>query len=366
MTDKLCRWGILGTAGIARKNWESIRNSSNATLVAVASRSVDRAEQFIRECQSCVSFPSAPRGCTYEDLLASSDVDAVYIPLPTGLRKGWVIKAANAGKHVMCEKPCAISAEDLAEMIAACEKNNVQFMDGVMFMHSQRMNRVRETLDDGQSIGQIKRIACGFSFCGSQEFVDGNIRVSSNLEPAGCLGDLGWYSIRFALWTMKYQMPKQVAGRLLTANKRVDSPNPVPMEFSAELFFDGGVSASFYNSFVTEHQQWVSVSGTKGHLVLPDFVLPFYGSEVAFSVHNPKFEVTGCQFNMGEHTRRVAVSEYANNAPNAQETHLFRNFSDLVVSGRRDSLWPEIALKTQQVLDACLKSAHQGGVLVSL
>ncbi len=366
MADKLCRWGILGTAGIARKNWESIRNSTNATLLAVASRATERAEQFISECQSCVPFPATPKGCTYEELLANPNIDAVYIPLPTGLRKEWVIKAANAGKHVMCEKPCAISAEDLAEMIAACDKNKVQFMDGVMFMHSARLNRVREALDDGQSIGQIKRIACGFSFCGSQEFVDGNIRVSSNLEPAGCLGDLGWYSIRFALWTMKYQMPKQVSGRLLTANKRADSPQQVPVEFSAELFFDGGVSAAFYNSFITEHQQWVNVSGTKGHLVLPDFVLPFYGAEVAFTVHNPKFEVSGCQFNMEEHTRRVPVAELANNAPNAQETHLFRNFSELVVSGRRDAHWPDIALKTQKVLDACLKSAHEGGALVTL
>ncbi len=71
-------------------------------------------------------------------------MDAVYIPLPTGLRQEWVVRAAEAGKHVICEKPCAVSAADLSEMISACRKNRVQFMDGVMFMHNPRLGRVRE------------------------------------------------------------------------------------------------------------------------------------------------------------------------------------------------------------------------------
>src|SRR4051812_12069520 len=99
--SRLCRWGILGAATIAKKNWQAIRNSGNATLVAVASRSADRAAEFINELQSSVAFEPPPKTCTYEELLASRDIDAVYIPLPTGVRKEWVIKAANAGKHVM-------------------------------------------------------------------------------------------------------------------------------------------------------------------------------------------------------------------------------------------------------------------------
>ena len=128
-----CRWGILCTAGIARKNWEAIKNSGNGTIVAVASRSVEKAQTFVDECQAEVAFAQAPEAVGgYDELLARADIDAVYIPLPTGLRKEWVIKAAQAGKHVMCEKPCAINATDLAEMIAACKANNVQFMDGII------------------------------------------------------------------------------------------------------------------------------------------------------------------------------------------------------------------------------------------
>ena len=100
------RWGILSTAGIARKNWEAIRNSGNGTITAVASRDAAKAQQFIDECQAEVPFDEAPRAIgSYDEIVTADDVDAVYIPLPTGLRKEWVIKAANAGRHMMCEKP---------------------------------------------------------------------------------------------------------------------------------------------------------------------------------------------------------------------------------------------------------------------
>lgn len=366
MSDQNCRWGIMSTAGIARKNWQAIHNSGNGRVVAVASRDQSKAQAFIDECQAQVPFTEAPRAIAgYDAMLAANDIDAVYIPLPTGVRKEWIIKAAKAGKHVMCEKPCAINAADLEEMIAACADAKVQFMDGLMFNHSDRMDAIRGVLEDGKSIGQIKRIASQFSFCAPDEFLSGNIRTHSDLEPAGCLGDLGWYTIRFTLWVMKYAMPTQLTGRLISGHGQEGSPDQVPTEFSAELTFDGGVTASFYCSFLTEHQQWVNISGTKGNLQVSDFVLPFYDSEIAFDVHNAHFDLNGCQFNMERHSRRVGVGEYANNHPNAQETKLYRNFATLVLAGEPDQSWPEISLKTQQVLDACLESARKGGVPVT-
>lgn len=362
MADRKCRWGILGAATIARKNWDALRRAGNAELIAVASRSAERARQFINECQSVAPQSRCPEAVEgYEALLAREDIDAVYIPLPTGIRAEWVIKAAEAGKHVVCEKPCGANAGQVRDMVAACDANGVQFMDGVMFMHSRRLEALRQVLDDGVSIGDVKRITAQFSFCAPDEFKTGNIRTHAALEPLGCLGDLGWYTIRFALWTMGYRPPREVSGRLLATLQRPDSPDAVPMEFSGELFFDGGVSASYYVSFLTEHQQWANVSGTRGYLHVRDFVLPFYGPEVAFEVSNSVFTIDGCDFNMEDHTRRVAVPEYSNNASNAQEVNLFRRFSEIVLSGQRDSHWPQIALLTQQVMDACLQSARNGG-----
>jgi predicted dehydrogenase len=362
MAKTLCRWGILGTANIARKNWKAIRNAGNSALVAVASRERERARRFIDDCQADVPLTPQPEACgSYQALLDRDDIDAVYVPLPTGVRKEWVVRAAGAGKHVLCEKPCAVSAADLRAMLDACRENRVQFMDGVMFMHSRRLPLLRQTLDDGRSVGSIRRITSQFSFLGADEFLTTNIRASNVLEPLGCLGDLGWYNVRFSLWVMNEQLPRHVVGRLLAAHERGDGP-PVPMEFSGELFFPGGESAAFYCSFRTGNQQWATVSGTHGAIHVPDFVVPFYGNEVGFEANAPAFRVRSCcDFGMESHPRRLAAHEYSNGQPNAQETNMIRTFAEIVTSGQLQPRWAEQALATQQVLDALLCSARQDG-----
>ena len=365
MAEKsVCRWGIMSTATIGRKNWQAIQLSGNGTIVAVASRNAASSQKFIDECQAAVPFDESPRAIEgYENLLAADDIDAVYIPLPTGMRKEWVIKAAKAGKHVMCEKPCAVNATDLQEMIDACRENNVQFMDGVMYMHGKRLEKIREAIGD---LGKLKRIATQFSFCGDKEFEEGNIRTNSDLEPLGCLGDLGWYTIRFALWTMDYEMPKAVVGRMLTDFQRDDSPNPVPMEIQGELHFENGITSTFYNSFVTGHQQWAHVSGTEGHIYVPDFVLPYAGGEARFDKAKPEFTINDCDFEMAQNHESFVIQEPGNSAPNSQETNLFRNFADIVNSGNLDDHWPTIALQTQKLMDACYESATNNSAIVEI
>lgn len=362
-----CRWGIMSTATIGRKNWQAIQLSGNGEVVAVASRNAASSAQFIEECQAAVPFSVTPRAIEgYDQLLAQADIDAVYIPLPTGMRKEWVIRSAEAGKHVMCEKPCACNAQDLAEMVAACKKNNVQFMDGVMYMHTERLKKLREVLDRKDSVGTLKRITTQFSFCGDKDFQQGNIRTNSTLEPLGCLGDLGWYTIRFALWVMNYQMPRYVVGRMLTDLKRDDSPDAVPMEFEGELHFENGVTSTFYNSFVTGHQQWAHISGTAGHIHIADFVLPYTGGLANFALARPEFTIKDCDFEMVENREEFSLAEPGNSAVNSQESALFRNFSNVVLSGQLDDHWPAIALKTQQVMDACVESAKDQSRLIDL
>ena len=357
----VCRWGILGTAGIARKNWQAIRLAGNASLVAVASRSLERSRGFVAACQEACRQPTVPVAVEgYRELLGRSDVDAVYIPLPTGIRKEWVLEAARAGKHVLVEKPVGVTAEDVRDMLAECERHRVQLMDGVMFLHGRRLEVLRRTIDDGESVGEVRRIAAQFSFNGSDEFFRRDIRMNSELEPHGCLGDLGWYTIGFALWVMRYELPTSVTARELAAAGRGGSPAAVPTEMSGELLFRGGVSASFYCSFRTENQQWANVSGTKGVVHVSDFVLPFFGGETRFEVTRSVFEITGCDFDMRRGTRVVDVPEYSNRHPSAQEVNLFRDFSAVVTSGRLDPHWGEVALKTQIVVDACRQSAREG------
>jgi predicted dehydrogenase len=345
----------LSTAGIGRKNWKAIFNSGSAVVTAVASRDVEKSRKYIDELQSQFAFAEKPRALgSYEELLASPDIDAVYIPLPTGLRKEWVLRAAAAGKHVVCEKPCGVSTADLKDMLSACAKNRVQFMDGVMFMHSPRLPQVRKVLDDGKSVGGIRRISSAFNFLGQGGFSKTNIRVNGALEPAGCLGDLGWYNIRFSLWAMNWKLPHTVTGKILSQSAATGGRVPSPTEFSGELIFDGGVSAGFYCSFVAQFQQWVVVSGEKGYLRLPDFV----------HVRNaPAFEVNGAEVRVkvpGATRRPPSADPLEMGHATAQDTWMWRNFAKQVASGKLNKDWPMWSLKTQIVLDACLKAGRTG------
>src|SRR5262249_16686828 len=140
----------------------------------------------------------------------------------------------------------------------------------------------------------------------------------------------------------------------------------VPTEFSGEMFWANGVSSSFYCSFLTETEQWANVSGALGSLSVPDFVLPFSGSEIAFQTGNPMFNVHASDFEMTPHCRRWAVNAHSHSHPTSQETRLFRHFAEQVKTGTLNPLWSEMALKTQQVMQACRESALGEGTAVSV
>ena len=335
------RWGILSTARIIRRNWSAMRESGAATLVALASRDLAKADAFIDEMQAESPWPVRPAAHgSYESLLANPEVEAVYIPLPTGVRKEWVIRAAEAGKHVLCEKPCAVSAADLREMVACCELHGVRFMDGVMFMHDPRFSRLREMLDDGETFGEVRRISSVFSFRGGDDFASADIRGQAGLEPMGCLGDLGWYCLRASLWVMKWELPQRVCGRVLV------SENAAIMEFSGELDFSNGATASFYCSFLTPNQRWLNVSGTTGNLRVPDFVVPADDNDIDYEI--------------GFH--RVVRSPAAASVSTA--ARMFACFAAEVRNEITDTRWPEISLKNQLLLDACELSSRLGCAVV--
>lgn len=363
-SPRTCRWGILGAAFIARKNWQSIRDAGNAELVAVASRDQARAQAFIDECQAQVPHPTQPEALgSYDELLSRDDIDAVYIPLPTGLRKEWVIRAAAAGKHVLVEKPVGCVAADVEEILAACAQHGVQFMDGVMFMHGKRLERLRSVVD--QDVAPLRHVATQFSFLAGEEFQQTNIRSHGTLEPLGALGDLGWYCLRFTLWALGEAEPLRATGRIHAEAQAGDAP-PVPLAFSGTLEFAGGVSASYFCSFNAAHAQWAVVSGEKGLLQLSDFVLPFAGSQTRYTLTRSQFDINGCQADMQAGRQDEALEEPANNAPGSQESALFHDFSQLVLDGALDPSWGRISLLTQRALDACLRSARENGAPVEL
>ncbi len=351
MSGKPIRWGILSTAQIARKNWRAIQLSGNGIVAAVASRTLASAERFIAENQAIAPFASAPRALgSYEELLAVPNIDAVYIPLPTGLRKEWVLRAAAAGKHIVSEKPCATNVADLREMIEACRRQGVQFMDGVMFMHSARLPRIRAALDDSTSVGPLRRITSAFSFLAPAGFFTANIRAHSALEPLGCLGDLGWYCVRFSLWATGWRLPCEVTGRIEAQLSRTDSPAPVPTDFSGELIFNDGLTADIRCSFLADLHQSAKLIGERGSLSLDDFVVPRQREEIEFVVND----------------RNMTVAEHGSPHATSQETNLFRNFAAQIQTGGLNAQWPSFALQTQQVVCALMQSAQSGSRPIAL
>lgn len=366
MSAKCCHWGILGAATIARKNWQAIRDAGNARLLAVASRNRGRGQALVEMGQSAAPFPTPPEVVSYEALVEDPRIDAIYVPLPTGIRGEWVLRAAALGKHVLCEKPCATSTTELRSMVAACEAAGTQFMDGVMFMHGDRLGLLTRASQDPQIVGRLRRIYSQFCFAGDAAFQQHNIRMDARLEPFGCLGDLGWYNIRLTQCLLDFAVPTRVRGRILSAAHGEGSAMDVPTEFVGELEFTAGVTAGFYCSFLTGMQQWGEISGDVGRISISDFVLPYQGITQSFSVHKDEFVLRDCEFSMEPQRRDFEAHQPSNNAVNSPESRMFRHFSQNVLEKSIEPHWGTWAIATQRILDALMASARSDGAPLPL
>ena len=354
-----CCWGIMGAADIARKNWQAILHSGNGYVKSVASRNLENAAALIADCELSVPFPAPVQPIAgYQNLLSDPEIDAVYIPLPTVIRDQWAFAAIEAGKHVLIEKPCSQSADNLKKLIETAQSKNLQVMDGVMFTHTNRFAALMDVIHRQRSIGKVRRIASQFSFCADQEWASSNIRCDSRLEPFGALGDLGWYCIRIALAAMGDTLPEQVIGNAIQTFQHPDAEDSVPTEFEGTLLFANNVTASFYCSFITELQQWTNVSGTEGYVAIEDFVLPFHDRQPCFEIFKSEFVTRSCDFNMHRKGQTFSFDESPNSGVDSPEANLFRDFGDCVLNRNTDSNWSTASLKTQIVMDALMHSAR--------
>ncbi len=318
-------WGILGTANIATSVGQAIEAAEGAELGAIASRDGERARRW-----------GAGRGLqrtygSYESLLQEDDIEAVYIPLPPSMHMEWTIKAAEGGKHVLCEKPLAANSAEARAMISACEANQVQLMDGVMWVHHRRTAMMKEDLDSG-SLGPLRRVTAAFSINWDQ-IPEDNIRLKKELG-GGALGDLGYYCVRAILWAFD-DIPTSVyaAARF---HRGVD------FNLSGMLWFEGGRTASFDCGFDTASRRWFEVAGTRRSLVCDDFVVPVDPERSRYWIHGKG----GDQIE-----RKIRGS--------AQTVRMIEGFSRIVRSGELQQRWPREALDTVRVCDALLESARR-------
>lgn len=254
---KKVKWGILGCANIARKAViPGILGADNSELYAVASRRQEKAAEFAEEFGAEVYYAD------YEQLLADQKVEAVYIPLPNGLHKEWVIKAAEAGKDILCEKPLSgKSRAEAEEMFRAAEKNGVKLMEAFMYRFQPFVIRLKEMLDEGV-IGQIKEIKSNFAFDISHR--SGDIRLNADLD-GGALNDIGCYTVNISRYLLG-EMPTKVANFF-----QKESEDGVDLSGSGTLYFEGGKFASLYYSLNSYEEQDLEVVGTEGVIRIPGF-----------------------------------------------------------------------------------------------
>ena len=243
------RWGILSTAEIARtKVIPGLRRAARCSVVAIASRDEARAATVAAE----LGIPRAYG--SYEALLADPEVDAVYIPLPNHLHAEWTIAAARAGKHVLCEKPLALTAADAERMGAVCRAEGVYLMEAFMYRLHPSWVAVRELVGSGR-IGRLVAIDSWFSF-----FNDEPSNIRNNREVGGgALFDVGCYCVNLSRMLFGAE-PLEIDAWLDR-----DPATGVDVVTSAILGFESGV-ATFTCSTRAEPDQRVHIYGTRGRI----------------------------------------------------------------------------------------------------
>jgi len=315
------KWGVLGTARIGlRAVIPAIRQSKNGQVVAIASRDGAKARETARALGIEESYGS------YEKLLESPDVDTVYIPLPNSLHGEWTIRAAEMGKHVLCEKPLALNADECAKMISSCRRHDVWLMEAFMYRFHPQIVKLKEMIDAGD-VGTISAIRTDFR-TGLQDVED--IRYQKELG-GGALMDVGCYCVNIA---------RLLTGREPTYVKgiaRLNEQKGVDEGFIGMIRFPKSELAVFDCAFRSVNHQTLEVVGERVTLELPAPFLP--GDSPVILRHAEKTETMVCQ--TANHYRLMV-----------------EDFADCVLDEREPSYRPTESLNNMRTIDMLYESAR--------
>ncbi len=324
---KKVRWGIIGCAGIAKRSViPGIQQSETGEVAAIASRGLDKAKITAEELNIPKAYGS------YEELLADPEIDAVYIPLPNHLHKEWTIRAAEAGKHVLCEKPLAMDAREAEEMVDACQKAGVVFAEAFMYRYHPRYNAIRELIKSGE-IGEVRGIHGTFTFNNAKDM--GNVRYKKEWG-GGSLYDVGVYPISAARMILD-QEPEAATVHAFFSSEHDD----VDMMASGILEFDRGIALTFDCGMWAAFRNEIEIVGTEGRIEVPS----------AFIVHQNEQDNFHVYTKDGHREVEVPrLNQYA-----LQADAMGRNILD----GETLPFASTDAVLNMKVLDACLTSARE-------
>ncbi len=322
------RWGVLSTAKIAREQLlPAMVNSENGIVTAIASRDLERAKSLARRFGAEHAFGS------YDELLASYDVDGVYIPLPTSQHVEWTLKAANAGKHVLCEKPIALAAGDIAPLIEARDRNKVLVCEAFMVSYHPQWIKVRELVQDG-AIGRVRHVQGAFSYYNVDPE---NMRNQLHLG-GGALPDIGVYPT--------------VATRLVTGKE--------PSRVQATVERDPKFGTDIYSSVKADFGEFELTFYCATQMAARQ-VMVFHGEQGYIEVHGP--------FNAGdyEHARIELHNQRHDQAtvfrfPGVRQYRLEVEAFARAAQGGSDPVFTlEDSMRNQAVIDAFFRAGESAG-----
>jgi len=318
MTEKV-RWGILSTANIGRRVIPAIHASHNGVVAAVCSRSLERAQAFAAE-------QGIPRALgSYEELIADSEIDAIYIPLPNSMHAEWSVKCAEAGVPTLCEKPFASDAAEAQSIVDAFAAHDVLLAEAFMYRFHPQHAKVKAIIAAG-GIGDLQIINSSFTFPISDE---ANIRLSKPLA-GGALMDVGCYCVNL----MRFMTGEEPAR--ITASARIGASTGVDEALAGALEFPSGVIGHFDCGLRAHRQHSYTLKGTEGMIVVPTSFVP-----------DPSGET------LVQHWHGVEYSEHVIPAIDHYQL-MVEDFADALLNERGPRFAPTDAVQNMVVVDALL------------
>lgn len=325
MTRKI-RWGILSTSNHAAKRViPAIHASADGEAAAVASRNLEPAQRYA----ASLTIPKAYG--TYEALLDDPEIDALYIPLPNHLHKEWSIRAAQAGKHVLCEKPIGLNAEEAEGMVRVFREANLKLAEAFQWRHHPQAQRVRQMVKDGV-IGDLRLIDAGFSFYMD---VSENVRWQSDMG-GGALYDVGCYPIALTRY-ITGQEPIAVTAQGRWGETAVDEL------VVATLEYPDGVLAHINCAFIIPLRRYYEVCGTEGVLKVEYAYNPIGDRPNKILQYGPDYTLTGT-VDVG------TIDSY---------TLMIQEFNTAILQDRDPAFPAEDAVKNMRVIDAIFKAMRE-------
>ncbi len=328
---KIVRWGILGAARINERLLPAIVESPNSQLVAIASRRAGAAAETLARFAPQQKDVRVYAG--YEELIADSEVDAIYLPLVNHEHAEWTLRAIAGGRHVLCEKPMALKTSDIEAIEAAAKKQGVVVMEGFMYRFHPQHERALEIIRSG-AIGEVRQVRASFGFMMRPERL---YRVAhSSATGGGAMWDIGCYAVHAARTMLSGDQPETAIAAARYNDQGAD------LALSGVLNFSGQRQAIIEAGFESARRSEYEVTGTRGGVRCQRaWVLPADVPEISWWTEDGKRE-----------TERLSTADHFK----LEVEH----FSDCVLNGKSPLLSLDDAQANCRTITALLQSAAEG------